>query len=489
MRKMKREEDAYLKGRPDVYHLQLPVPIKVQQLYLKSQRFITGTLGTKDLNQASELRDEIVHKCRRLFKLILDANVEIEGARKLTIRDVLNGTTDIPQKLSEAIQNTPETSLFKAIAEEVTRQGTLASQELMAGNTGKAENHQNAVDAGYDRLVELLENNYAPTPDEDTAYSRALYTAGGIVTITTLTEKYLEANTQFPTKTVEKKQRHVARLIKFIGADIEASKVTLKVAAEYVHELNRSPKPGSQTKKDIISDFDTIWSFGTRHLLIKQNPWTGRRQDINSTTRGTEAPRYPWRNEHVVAICDALQDTTIKHAESLIPYTLIGIYSGIRISEIAYLKIKDILIEDVIRVNITAGKNQATVRVIAFHPALAPLLKKLIANSKDGFLIPDSDSVRGRGTRGSTLYSEFKRDLFGSDLTKYTYHSFRHRFKDVAAECEMPDVVSDKFIGHKNMYGQGVSLQKQLEWLLKMEQGADVEDAAERLMQHYLKHY
>ncbi|WP_297809758.1 tyrosine-type recombinase/integrase [uncultured Methylophaga sp.] len=487
---MRKTDNAYLKQRGKVFHLQLPVPKRVRELYLKEQEFITGSLQTRHLDEAMGKRDLAVAKCRQLFKIIIDANVELSPSSKLSLAEILADTSGVLEAISEATGKRPPTSLFTNIATEVTLQGELADAAMKRGDLEQAESYRANIDVGYDTLLDHLAGKPRLTDEEERAYSKALYSAGGFITIGTLTDKYIEANQGFPLKTKEKKARHSRRLIKFLGSDKVVTEVSPKEASEFVQDLNLDKKLKVKSKRDVISDLDAIWSYGERHLMTRSNPWTGRRKDITESNTGKEKTRYPWKNSQVVELCEALIRDDNEFKETLIPYTLVGLFSGIRISEIAELTLDDIELDNIIKINITRGKNQATVREIALHPRLKPLLARLIENSNDGMLIPNTDGARGRGIRGSWLFSKFKRELFGDHLKQYTYHSFRHRFEDIARESEMPGFITDKLLGHKApMYGQGVSLRKQEEWLLKMEQGVQVDQAVEQLIKYYLERY
>jgi integrase len=491
MRKPKKTDDAYIKLRGDTYHLQLPVPKQVRELYL-NQEFITGTLETTNIEKAREERDEAESLCRAIFKSICKAEITATPKRKVKLKDIRNGTDKIYKEIEElANDETAGVSSFSLLARSIVSLRKLENEASKLKDYDKIDKHRANIDAGYDALVELLKEKPDLTLAENIDYGRALNASSGLLTIMTLTEKYLEVNQQFPLKTIEKKLRHVRRLIEFMGSDALASAVTPQVAAKFVNELNQNLKLAVNSKKDIISDLDTIWGYGTRHHHIDDNPWTGRRQDINSTTAGEQKPRYPWKPSQVLSLCDALLDPEVENRKTLIPLLVIGIYSGIRISEIAAFRTEDIELQEGGRivVDIPRGKTQATVRTIALHPTLKPLIENLISNAEDGYLIHDLASIRGRGVRASGFFSAFKLALFGENSSHYTYHSFRHRFEDMADECEMPEQTKKKLVGHTRMYGAGISINKQTEWLKRMNHGANIESAVARLIDAYKVDY
>ena len=491
MRKPKKTPDAYLKERGNKYHLQLPVPKQVRELYL-NQKFITGTLGTTNIEEAREERDEAVQQCEAIFKAIVKAEITATPKRKVKLKDIRDGTDKIYKEIEElATDETAGISTFSLLARSIVSLKKLENEARKLKDYDKIDKHRANIDAGYDALVELLNGKPDLTLAENIDYGKALNASSDLLTIMTLTEKYLEVNQHFPLKTIEKKLRHARRLIEFMGSDALASAVTPQVAAEFVNRLNQNAKLAVKSKKDIISDLDTIWGYGKRQLYLEDNQWTGRRQDINATTAGEQKPRYPWKPSQVLSLCDALLDPEVENRKTLIPLLVIGIYSGIRISEIAGFRTEDIELQEggSIVVDIPRGKTKATVRTIALHPALKPLIELLISNAEDGYLIHDLAAVRGRGTRASALFSDFKGDVLGKNLPQYTYHSFRHRFEDMADECEMPEQTKKKLVGHKRMYGIGISIQKQTEWLKRMNHGANIESATTKLIGAYQADY
>lgn len=53
----------------------------------------------------------------------------------------------------------------------------------------------------------------------------------------------------------------------------------------------------------------------------------------------------------------------------------------------------------------------------------------------------------------------------------------------------MPEQTKKKLVGHTPMYGAGISINKQTEWLKRMNHGAKIESATTKLVDAYQADY
>ena len=80
----------------------------------------------------------------------------------------------------------------------------------------------------------------------------------------------------------------------------------------------------------------------------------------------------------------------------------------------------------------------------------------------------------GRGRWFQDYGSRFLRHKVAITDRRYTMHSFRHLWRTLARECEMPESVSRSLMGHTlgsgehGAYGSAPSLKLRAEWMAKI---------------------
>ena len=72
----------------------------------------------------------------------------------------------------------------------------------------------------------------------------------------------------------------------------------------------------------------------------------------------------------------------------LLDLIMLGLYTGARIEELCQLRVEDVVVEDNCRaLRITKSKTLAGTRLVPINPSISDLVDKLVATSKDNFLI------------------------------------------------------------------------------------------------------
>ena len=131
-----------------------------------------------------------------------------------------------------------------------------------------------------------------------------------------------------------------------------------------------------------------------------------------------------------------------------VPYVdlvLILLYTGMRISELLGIQIKDVNIDGgymVGGIKTEAGKN----RVIPIHPDIMPLVTAQFSENKK-YLFP---AKRG----GKLSYREFRHNFFVPLMDQlkmqHTLHETRHTFISQADRCGINSTILKKIVGHAN---------------------------------------
>ena len=123
-------------------------------------------------------------------------------------------------------------------------------------------------------------------------------------------------------------------------------------------------------------------------------------------------------------------------------------------------------------------KNRASIRDIPIHPACMGIWDRAQALRRlsEPWLFPTLPAKQlGRGRWLQDYGSRFLRQKVGITDRRYTMHSFRHLWRTLARECEMPESISRAIMGHTlgagehGAYGNSPSLKLRAEWMGKID--------------------
>ena len=149
----------------------------------------------------------------------------------------------------------------------------------------------------------------------------------------------------------------------------------------------------------------------------------------------------------------------------------LGAYSGARIEELCQLT-EETASGEVFAIG--KSKTEAGVRDCPIHPAVAPLVARLIRESKDGFLVP-STAKNQYGNRSGPLSQRFghlkKRMGFGRS---HVFHSTRSTLATMMERAGVPEGVAADIVGHAKktltygLYSSGTAQKQRLEAISKV---------------------
>lgn len=194
------------------------------------------------------------------------------------------------------------------------------------------------------------------------------------------------------------------------------------------------------------------------------NPFEGHRYTKKRKASRMEE-RQAWELSDYPKLAQAaMQKPNDKNLFSLI---ILGAYTGARIEELARLKTSDVKEkEDVRYFEIGVAKSKAGLRDIPIHNDILAFVDLLIAESTDGYLLPN-EPEKGLGERSSAIGKRFGRlkTQLGYD-GRYVFHSFR---KTMATQLEMLGLHHNEaaeIIGHEKVgetygrYSKGLTISK-----------------------------
>lgn len=290
-----------------------------------------------------------------------------------------------------------------------------------------------------------------------------------------------EISSRVNNQTAATRENRVNAFIDWFG-DKDITAVTKRKAGDYVTQkvvvLDRSVK----TKKDLVSDLSTFFNWCVDRGQIEVNPFMGLSKTIRGSTKGSNDKRRAFTEAELVNLL-----TTIKEKrgvnDPLWAMTVIALFTGMRSGEIAESECSDVY-EDYI--HIPESKTEAGRRDVPLHPVIKPLVKQLLENPKDGYLIPGlkrggADMKRNHviGKRFSTiLRSEKGAGIIDKNVV---FHSLRKNMSTALENAKVPESTAQQIIGHEKgsmtygLYSQGVSMDVLKHEVAKVGYGAEVQ--------------
>ena len=278
------------------------------------------------------------------------------------------------------------------------------------------------------------------------------------------------------------KTRLCARRFAQLWGNIPAQDVTRDHAMAYRDALENLPRMNPENVEGHLTRMHGLFSVAMSEGLISQNPF----QNVRVRSLGDSlAPR---RQGFVLSDVKAIFAALEQEREDFAWVVRLLAYHGMRSGEACQLRCEDVTVLHgipVLRIHDLYGslKNRASVRDIPIHPACMGIWEKAraIRPASEPWLFPSLPAKQlGRGRWFQDYASRFLRLKVGIRDRRYTMHSFRHLWRTLARECEMPECVSRSIMGHTlgggehGAYGGAPSLKLRAEWMAKIDPLATV---------------
>ncbi len=441
-----------LKLRKCSWYVRLKVPRSLRKIVRKSE--IVRALHTRDFVEANrrkhaalaEIHDELARIEAKSVMPLDSANALLETARTLAEAVTTGGATQ------------PEADL--------------AMQIHLREQTAKLETQAYGIGVSPAQIVERT-----------LILARRTLNGGRVYRISRTILDYLKEKAPHVTmQTLDQKERQLGELADWLGSHTEVITLTRQQAGRYVQEKLLTKDHSIKTVKDTLSHLRAFWSWLMGRGIVDINVFDGISQTLRASTRGKSVRRRPWTNTEVRQLL-----VGIPTSDPLWALCAIGAYTGMRREEIAQLTLRDVSDDGALIV--TEGKTAAAIRRIPIHPVLAPLIKRLEATSKDGYMIPGL--LRGgrdhrRGHYLGKRFTEMRRKL-GLDSPQTVFHSFR---KSLAQRCEdegVPESTTDLIGGWSRgrrmsygLYSPGPSFETLRQSIAKVTYG-EVDDLVRRV--------
>lgn len=244
--------------------------------------------------------------------------------------------------------------------------------------------------------------------------------------------------------TLSKSARAVEVFIKSIKkADIALDKIGRRLVSEFV---DTQPQGGTapQTVQNWLTSLGSLYEFAKRRYdqIPDSNPFHGH----NLEARRTIESYQPFEPHQLQAL--------IKEAGGEVrDVIIIGLYSGMRLDEIASIKRDEIVTVEGIRCfYVSKSKTKAGVRHVPIHSLLISIVDKYLSQNNGEYLLPQSNKIkRADGKRGpwySQAFTRLRRRVLPAATDRQCFHSLRGHFITCLDRAGVPEQRIGTITGH-----------------------------------------
>ena len=126
-----------------------------------------------------------------------------------------------------------------------------------------------------------------------------------------------------------RKKKHIEQFIKWSG-DRDISKITKKIAGEYVTSIISNKNPAYDTLRNIVGDISSLFSWAEGRGYLDRNPFY--KLKLPKPDKGSQKRRQ-WANEEILMFL-----SSSKIGINEFTATVVGMYSGMRLDEICNIQ-------------------------------------------------------------------------------------------------------------------------------------------------------
>lgn len=244
--------------------------------------------------------------------------------------------------------------------------------------------------------------------------------------------------------TLSKSARAVEVFIKSIKkADIALDKIGRRLVSEFV-DTQQQGGTAPQTVQNWLTSLGSLYEFAKRRYdqIPDSNPFHGH----NLEARRTIESYQPFEPHQLQAL--------IKEAGGEVrDVIIIGLYSGMRLDEIASIKRDEIVTVEGIRCfYVSKSKTKAGVRHVPIHSLLISIVDKYLSQNNGEYLLPQSNKIkRADGKRGpwySQAFTRLRRRVLPAATDRQCFHSLRGHFITCLDRAGVPEQRIGTITGH-----------------------------------------
>ena len=246
--------------------------------------------------------------------------------------------------------------------------------------------------------------------------------------------------------------------------------VTARAVMMWIDAETRSQSSVSKTKT-FLSKY---WKFLQQRGYVSRHRKPFADIELPKTLKPRQ-PREAYTDDEVALILDQLQ---LKQDDGLTAITMLAMYTGARISELAGLRVDSVVTNDGITcLKIDDAKTKAGNRAVPIHPKIQDLVQTLITDSTDGYLVSGIRSKGGKDRRADVLGKRYGRLVRNDCLLPSTkvFHCFRNTVATKLESAGVPENIAADVVGHDKatmtygLYSGGTSTQQKFEAVKSIE--------------------
>ncbi|WMB74236.1 tyrosine-type recombinase/integrase [Shewanella oncorhynchi] len=253
--------------------------------------------------------------------------------------------------------------------------------------------------------------------------------------------------------------RAVKYLRSYMGCSPDLSEITRPVVSGFLKHLSTKLKPKSI--RTLTSCLNRIWCHSyDKGYVHTASPFQGHTVAPRGFGVASKLPFTPeqWN----------LLTKELKRDKTRFLFVQIGLYTGMRINEIANLLTKDVYqdSEGVWMFNIRKGKTEASIRRVPIPDCILNRVLVLKETSMNEFLFEEVVTYPSNRSGNIALwFSRLKLRLISEDK-RLCFHSLRVMFITAMEEAEINEGVAATIVGHRKhtmtygLYSKGVSPSK-----------------------------
>jgi len=373
----------------------------------------------------------------------------------------------------------------------------------------------------YDKSLQSYDFESSPISYTDSTPPVANKAGMSISDVAAAYSKERQRGNAWAAKTVIEKADHIKLLEEILGRDTDVSRLTAMDAKQVKDILlsyprNRSKNPITRGKplaeiigipnvetiqvptiNKYLQTYNELFEWAKQNHHISENFFSGLA--VRQAKKNRDGDREAYTDEQIRMILH----TVLHNERGLVkkPYqkwaTLIGIYTGARLGEIAQLHIKDVREQDGVQVfdmndegDRKSLKTSAARRLVPIHRNLiqAGLLDyvKAMADKGSTKLFPDFtyDPKNGWGRQQSRWFNDRLLVQLGLKSKTRVFHSLRHTVNTRLLQAGVADPLVKSIIGHeqdgmthKQYFKEGFTLQQRNEAIQKLDYAPATQNA------------
>ena len=281
-----------------------------------------------------------------------------------------------------------------------------------------------------------------------------------------LADEWLEKNNWNREKGRESFQSHINRFISIMG-DVEITTITPVLLYDFADVMATDYQASNSTITNYVGSISSVLKYAIRQGVIEINPASG----LDLKPYGAaQKKRKPFNNEMLMRLFSLDLPDEIRLLWSIL------ISTGMRLDEAALLRRTDIKLEQEVRFfDLTEAivKNDGSARKVPVPSVIEPILDRWLTNLTSERLFTFPLNADGKAQNAASKKSMYYIRKITNDKGLVT-HSFRHSFKDLCRNADIPQDLHDFITGHSggdsaSNYGEGHSLTRRKEALDRIE--------------------